>query len=188
MWVTVTFRGSGKKKMVAHSEPGQAVLKPLSSAERASSRREVTSCHRDGRPTPPTVAGSRIYLQVGAAPDSSAEPVKVGKNVCCSFLEGSEDNVCDRLVKLGVPKETTIHITAASGLQSQREVPQLRAKVGAAPRLPTALTSSYTPCLLASSFLPKVQSLSSQVCLTGRDGISGPGWRLSLCGFSRPSQ
>lgn len=57
--------------------------------------RKTGGRHRDTR--------SLIYLQVGTAPRSAAEPENVAKNVHCSFLEGSEDNVCDRLVKLSVP-------------------------------------------------------------------------------------
>lgn len=41
--------------------------------------------HRDTR--------SLIYLQLGTGPHSAAEPENMAKNVHCSFLEGSEDNV-----------------------------------------------------------------------------------------------
>lgn len=45
---------------------------------------------------------SIIYLQMGTAPPSTPEPETVAKNVHCSFLEGSEDNGHDSLVKFSI--------------------------------------------------------------------------------------
>lgn len=186
MWVTVTCRGSWRKKTGTTHSLGRQGSNPRARLHVCLPEGKLPHVRGTGGRHPET--RSRISLQVGAAPPSSAEPENVAKNVPCSFLEASEDNSGDRLVKLGPPWEPEDSHHPCLWSPEQREAPKLPAEVGTTPRLLTALTHSCTSRLLASLFLPGARPLSGQVCpMAGVAPLVQTG--VSLCSsFCRPFQ